>query len=128
MNTFIISGRVNERFPSSPHKGETYEADYVVCRPIAVTILIGSGTFAVDLQAQNDLPMTVRIPFPFIMDSHSIAPGTYQFSLVSGQFLPRLKVINRRAVTICWLSTGNHEKMPRRATAAIGSRAGSWIT
>jgi len=57
-----------------------------------VTILIGSGAFAIDLQAQTDLPMTVSIPFPFTMDSHSIAAGTYQFSLVSGQFL--LSVLN----------------------------------
>lgn len=56
------------------------------------TILIGSGPLAMNLQAQNDLAVTVTIPFPFTVDRQSIAPGTYQFSLSPDQFL--LSVIN----------------------------------
>lgn len=49
-------------------------------------LLIVSGPFATHMQAQNDA-VTVSVPFRFTMGTHSIAPGTYQFSLVSSQFL-----------------------------------------
>lgn len=49
-------------------------------------LLIASGTFATNMQAQDDA-ITVSVPFPFTVGSQSIAPGTYQFSLTSSQFL-----------------------------------------
>jgi hypothetical protein len=52
-----------------------------------MSILIGCGTLAINLQAQSDLAMTASIPFPFTMGTHNMAPGTYEFSLVSSQFL-----------------------------------------
>lgn len=48
-----------------------------------VTILIGSGTLACNLQAQVDLSMTASIPFPFTVGTQLIPPGTYRFSLAS---------------------------------------------
>ena len=69
-----------------------------------VTILIGSGTLAGSLQAQTNLAMTVSVPFPFSVDTHRVAPGTYQFSLVSNQFL--LSVLN--------VKTGHEEVFPVR--------------
>lgn len=56
-----------------------------------VTLLIGSGTLATNLQAQSD-EITVRVPFPFTLGTQRIASGTYQFSLLSSQFL--LSVVN----------------------------------
>jgi hypothetical protein len=41
--------------------------------------LIGSGTLAVQLKAQNDHSITVSIPFPFTAGTQTIAPGTYRF-------------------------------------------------
>jgi hypothetical protein len=61
-----------------------------------IIILMSSGSLAIDLQAQSDLPMTVSIPFAFTIGTQRIAPGTYQFSLVSGQFL--LSVRNVKTV------------------------------
>ena len=57
-----------------------------------VTLLIGSTTLAINLQAQSDDAITVRVPFSFTVGTQSIAPGTYRFSLVSSQFL--LSVVN----------------------------------
>jgi hypothetical protein len=57
-----------------------------------VTLLIGSTMLATNLQAQSDDAITVRVPFPFTVGTQSIAPGTYQFSLLSSQFL--LSVVN----------------------------------
>jgi hypothetical protein len=57
-----------------------------------VTLLIGSATLATNLQAQSDDAITVRVPFSFTVGMQSIAPGTYQFSLLSSQFL--LSVVN----------------------------------
>jgi hypothetical protein len=69
-----------------------------------VTILIGGGILAGNLQAQTDLAMTVSIPFPFTVGTQSIAPGTYQFSLISSQFL--LSVLN--------VKTGDKNVFPMR--------------
>src|SRR6185437_4017632 len=55
------------------------------------TLLIGSATLATNLQAQSDA-ITVRVPFRFTVDTTTIAPGTYQFSLPSSPFL--LSVVN----------------------------------
>ena len=49
-----------------------------------VTILVGSGILAADLQAQS-VAITVSVPFPFTVSAQSIAPGTYRFSLVSSR-------------------------------------------
>jgi hypothetical protein len=58
-----------------------------------VTLLIGSATLATNLQAQSDDDaITVRIPFPFTVGTQTIAPGTYQFSQPSSQFL--ISVLN----------------------------------
>ena len=51
------------------------------------TLLIGSATLAINLQAQSDDAITVRVPFSFTVGTQSIAPGTYRFSLLSSQFL-----------------------------------------
>ena len=51
-----------------------------------VMILIG-GAFAIRLQAQSDLAVTVSIPFPFTVGNQTIAPGTYRFGLQSSPFL-----------------------------------------
>jgi hypothetical protein len=69
-----------------------------------VTILIGSGTLAINLQAQSDLAMTASIPFPFTVGTQSMAPGTYEFSLVSSQFL----------VSVRNVKTGHQEMFPVR--------------
>ena len=52
-----------------------------------LAILIGGMLLATRLHAQNDLVMTVSIPFPFTVGALTMAPGSYQFSLVSSQFL-----------------------------------------
>jgi hypothetical protein len=72
--------------------GETMKRTTSLVLRWLVAILIGSGTLAMNLQAQSDLAMTVSIPFPYTVGTQSIAPGTYQFSLVSNQFL--LSVLN----------------------------------
>jgi hypothetical protein len=56
-----------------------------------VTLVIGSGTLITNLQAQSGT-VAVRVPFPFTVGTQSFAPGTYQFSLLSSQFL--LSVVN----------------------------------
>ena len=67
-----------------------------------MSILIGCGTLAINLQAQSDLAMTASIPFPFTVGTHSMAPGTYEFSLVSTQFL----------VSVLNVKTGHQEMFP----------------
>lgn len=57
-----------------------------------ITILIGSGILATNLQAQSVVAVTASIPFPFTVGAQRIEPGTYRFSLVSDQFL--LSVLN----------------------------------
>jgi hypothetical protein len=54
---------------------------------LLVAILIISGLFAINVQAQTDPGMIVSIPFPFTVGTQRIAPGTYDFSMVSTQFL-----------------------------------------
>lgn len=68
-----------------------------------ITLLIGSATLATNLQAQSDA-FTVNVPFRFTVGTETIAPGTYQFSLPSGQFL--LSVVN--------MKTGDTEMFPVR--------------
>ena len=51
-----------------------------------ITLLIGSGALAMNLNAQSDA-ITVSVPFPFTVGTQSLAPGTYQFSLSSSRFL-----------------------------------------
>lgn len=51
-----------------------------------VAILAAGGTFATGLHAQSEPAMTVNIPFPFTVDTQTIAPGTYQFSLGPNPF------------------------------------------
>ena len=52
-----------------------------------VLILAGCGTLAFNLHAQTESAVTVSVPIPFTVGTRSIAPGTYQFSLVSSSFL-----------------------------------------
>lgn len=54
-----------------------------VALKLLVILLIVSGAFAIPLRAQDDAAVTVSIPFPFIVGEQNIAPGTYQFDLVS---------------------------------------------
>lgn len=52
-----------------------------------VPILIGSGVLAINLHAQEDSAVIVNIPFPFTVGTQNVAPGTYQFNLISSQFI-----------------------------------------
>jgi hypothetical protein len=67
-----------------------------------VSILIGTGSLASNLQAQSDLVVTANIPFPFTVGTHTMAAGTYEFSLVSSQFL----------VSVLNVKTGHQEMFP----------------
>lgn len=69
-----------------------------------VMILIVSGTLEINLQAQSNLAVTASIPFPFTVGAHDMAPGTYEFSLASSQFL--VSVVN--------VKTGHQEMFPVR--------------
>jgi len=60
---------------------------------LLLAILIAGGTLATDLHAQSD-EITVNVPFAFIVGTHTIAPGTYRFSLMSSEFL--LSVVNTK--------------------------------
>ena len=55
------------------------------------TLLIGSATLATNLHGQSNA-VTVSVPFRFAVGTTTIAPGTYQFSLPSSQFM--LSVVN----------------------------------
>lgn len=57
-----------------------------------LALLMAGGTLAHPLHAQSDEEITVRIPFPFAVGAHALAPGTYQFSLPSTSFM--LSVLN----------------------------------
>jgi hypothetical protein len=46
---------------------------------LLVIFLIGSGTLAVQLRAQNDHSITASIPFPFTAGTQTMAPGIYRF-------------------------------------------------
>lgn len=61
-------------------------------------LLIESGALATNMQAQSDV-ITVSVPFRFTIGTHSVAPGSYQFSLISSEFL--LSVVD--------MKTGNRE-------------------
>ncbi|HEY4357033.1 MAG TPA: hypothetical protein VGN16_14890 [Acidobacteriaceae bacterium] len=67
-----------------------------------VAAAIVAGPLALTLQAQNNLEITATIPFPFIMGTWSIAPGSYQFTLTGNPLL--LSVRN--------VKTGHHELFP----------------
>ena len=62
----------------------------LVIRSLAM-LLIGSATFATNPHAQSNV-ITISVPFRFAVGTTTIAPGTYQFSLPSSQFL--LSVVN----------------------------------
>jgi len=81
-----------------------------------VMILIVSGTLEINLQAQSNLAVTASIPFPFTVNTHDMAPGTYEFSLVSSQFL--LSVLN--------VKTGHQQMFPVRPVQqlAVEQRGG----
>lgn len=83
---------------------------------LLMSILIGSGTLAINLQAQSDLAMTASIPFPFTVGTHVMAPGTYEFSLVSSQFL----------VSVLNVKTGHQEMFSVRPVQqlAVEQRGG----
>lgn len=51
-----------------------------------VALLIGGAMLVTNLHAQDDA-MTISVPFAFTVGTQSKAPGTYQFKLVSSQFL-----------------------------------------
>ncbi len=52
-----------------------------------VTLLIAGGMFATNVHAQSDDTVTIRIPFPFTAGTETVAPGTYQFRLLSTHFI-----------------------------------------
>lgn len=47
------------------------------------TILMGCGLLAVNAQAQDYHTITVTVPFAFLLNGRSIAPGTYRLRLIS---------------------------------------------
>jgi hypothetical protein len=49
-------------------------------------LLVVSGILATNLQAQSSA-FTVSVSFPFTVDTQTLAPGTYQFSLDFDSFL-----------------------------------------
>jgi hypothetical protein len=65
----------------------------------SLAMLLMGATLATSLHAQSDNAITVSVPFRFTIGTETIAPGTYQFSLPSSQFL--LSVVN--------VKTGNTE-------------------
>jgi hypothetical protein len=69
-----------------------------------VLILIGSGPLAINLHSQSNLTLTFRIPFQFTAGMQSIAPGTYEFRLLSNEHM--LSVLN--------MKTGHEEVFPVR--------------
>jgi hypothetical protein len=75
----------------------------LIAKSLAI-ILIGSGALATNLQAQSDVAVTASVPFPFTVGTHNMAPGTYEFSLDSSQFL--VSVVN--------VKTGHREMFPVR--------------
>lgn len=52
-----------------------------------VTILIAGGALAPNLHAQSADAISLRIPFPFTVGAETLAPGTYQFHLLSTHFV-----------------------------------------
>lgn len=79
-----------------------------------VSILIGSGTLAINLQAQSALAMTVGVPFPFTVGTQRMASGAYEFSLVSSEFL--VSVLNVKT------STGRCFRKPGATASSRGAR------
>ena len=61
-----------------------------------------TGPAASTLLAQSNLEITAAIPFPFIVGTRSITPGSYQFTLMGSPFL--LSVLN--------VKTGRQELFP----------------
>jgi len=51
-----------------------------------LTLLMVGGTLATNLQAQSGA-VTVNVPFPFTVDTQTLTPGTYRFSLEFDSFL-----------------------------------------
>jgi len=72
----------------------------VVKSLIAAVVVLGPA--ALTLQAQSNLEITATIPFPFVVGTRSITPGSYQFSLMGSPFL--LSVLN--------VKTGHQELFP----------------
>ncbi len=64
-------------------------------------LTIAGAALATNLQAQSE-GVIVTVPFPFTMGTQTVAPGTYEFNLISSQFL--LSVTNRK--------TGDVEMFP----------------
>ena len=63
----------------------------LVAKSIVAAAVFG-GPVASTLQAQSNLQIRASISFPFIFGTRSIAPGSYQFTLMEDQFL--LSVLN----------------------------------
>jgi hypothetical protein len=91
-----------------------------------VTLLIGSGTLATNLQAQSGA-ITVSVPFPFIVGTQTIAPGTYQFSLLSTHFL--LSVLNvKTGHTEIFTVRPERQRVPERHGCVVfGNSEGSSV-
>ncbi len=60
--------------------------------PSLVTVLLGSGSFAPNLQAQSELAITVSVPNAFTAGTETFAPGTYRFTQEFDPFV--LSVLN----------------------------------
>jgi hypothetical protein len=73
----------------------------LVVKSLIAAVLV-AGSFALTLQAQSNPGITATIPFPFIVGTRSITPGSYQFTLMGSPFL--LSLLN--------VKTGHQELFP----------------
>jgi hypothetical protein len=67
-----------------------------------ITAVVVTGPVALTLKAQSNVEITATIPFPFIVGTRSMTPGSYQFSMMGSPFL--LSVLN--------VKTGHQELFP----------------
>lgn len=89
----------------------------------SLALLIVAGSFAANLQAQNDA-ITVSVPFRFTMGTHNIAPGTYQFSLVSSQFLLSVTDVKTGRVEIFDVRPERQDSVEERGRLTFRNSAG----
>jgi hypothetical protein len=82
--------------------GETMKRIPLLIVKSLIAAVVVTGPVAFTLQAQSNLEITATIPFPFIVGTRSITPGSYQFSLMGSPFL--LSVLN--------VKTGHQDLFP----------------
>ena len=88
----------------------------VVKSLIAAVVVTGSVTSI--LKAQSTPGIIATIPFPFVVGTRTITPGSYQFSLMGSPFL--LSVLN--------VKTGDRELFPVHPHAQQGFESNGCLT